>query len=49
MVVPLTLLLRVIKVYFPLALPGPKEINVEVTALRLANKEVGDQRLEVGK
>jgi hypothetical protein len=32
MLVPLTQLLRVIKVYFPLALPGPKEINVEFTA-----------------
>ena len=34
MLVPLTQLLRVIKVYFPLALPGPKGINVEFTAQR---------------
>ena len=32
MLVPLTQLLRVIKVYFPLALFGPKGINVEFTA-----------------
>ena len=32
MLVPLTQLLGVTKVYFPLALPGPKGINVEFTA-----------------
>lgn len=32
MLVPLTQLIRVIKVYFPLALPGPKGINVDFTA-----------------
>ena len=44
MLVPLTQLLRVIKVYFPLALPGPKGINVEFTAQR---SEVRSQRSEV--
>jgi hypothetical protein len=39
MLVPLTQLLRVIKVYFPLALPGPKGINVEITAQRLASSQ----------
>ncbi len=34
MLVPLTQLIRVIKVYFPLALPGPKGINVEFRAQR---------------
>gem|GEM_PF-3110715 len=43
MLVPLTQLLRVIKVYFPLALPGPKGINVEFTAQR---SEVRSQRSE---
>jgi len=40
MLVPLTQLLRVIKVYFPLALPGPKGINVENTAQRLASSQL---------
>ena len=40
MLVPLTQLLRVIKVYFPLALPGPKGINVEITAQRLASSQL---------
>ena len=44
MLVPLTQLLRVIKVYFPLALPGPKGINVEFRAQR---SEVRSQRSNV--
>lgn len=44
MLVPLTQLLRVKKVYFPLALPGPKGINVEFRAQR---SEVRDQRKEL--
>ena len=50
MLVPLTQLLRVIKVYFPLALPGPKGINVEFTAQRSEDRsqksEVRDQTSE---
>ena len=44
MLVPLTQLLRVIKVYFPLALPGPKGINVEFTAQR---SEVRGRRSDI--
>jgi hypothetical protein len=40
MLVPLTQLFRVIKVYFPLALPGPKGINVEVTVRRLTSSQL---------
>ena len=40
MLVPLTQLLRVIKVYFPLALPGPKGINVEITAQRFGSSQL---------
>jgi hypothetical protein len=43
MLVPLTQLLRVKKIYFPLALPGPKGINVEFRAQR---SEVRSQRSE---
>jgi hypothetical protein len=43
MLVPLTQLLRVIKVYFPLALPGPKGINVEFRAQR---SEIRGQKTE---
>jgi hypothetical protein len=42
MLVPLPQLLRVIKVYFPLALPGPKGINVEITAQRLVSSQLVD-------
>ena len=44
MLVPLTQPLRVIKVYFPLALPGPKGINVEFRAQR---SEVRSQKSEI--
>ena len=40
MPVPFTQLLRVIKVYFPLALPGPKGINVEIATQRLASSQL---------
>ncbi len=45
MLVPLTQLLRVIKVYFPLALPGPKGINVEITAQRLASSQLVNEEI----
>ena len=45
MLVPLTQLLRVIKVYFPLALPGPKGINVEITAQSCRRPAVSCLRL----
>jgi hypothetical protein len=48
MLVPLTQLLRVIKVYFPLALPGPKGINVEITAQRLANGALRTRNYALG-
>ena len=38
MLVPHTQLLQVINVYFPLALPSPKGINVEITAQVLARQ-----------
>jgi hypothetical protein len=42
MLVPLKQLLEVINVYFPLALPSPKGINVEITAQGLASGQLGN-------